>query len=184
MKVVDQNPRNGMTLAQIESGMDRWERDAFQRQRTIALSAMSGTLQDGNIPVKAVQRGQARRDAAGYYLMTGYFTILKFIQGRALAEVDWYMGLDEQASLATQGADILLLRDPIERDDFDLRGYSNTPDGISRSQLGPDEEFNPAYPPGAGVPQWRLFAPKRASLVLTVMPGSKVDVLAFSPRDR
>jgi hypothetical protein len=184
------NQRNAQSLAEIEAGMDRWQRDAFRIQRRNALATMQGSLLDGNVAAKAVTRGRMRRDASGTYIMTGYFTLLKYMWGSSPEALDRSLGFGlnaesgEDARLARTGADILILREALTVDDFDLRGYSHLPDGLSRSDLKPGEQFNPAYPPAAGVPQWRLFAPKKASYICTVGPGEKIHIRSFNPQER
>lgn len=97
----------------------------------------------------------------------GYVTCHKFIAGRTLPEVERILGLPTHE--LSKGAYLYdLLRIP-EPDEFDLRGYSQCPDG---------KPWTPAseYPVGAGAAQWQIrrntFIP--AKIAAIIKPGETV----------
>jgi hypothetical protein len=97
----------------------------------------------------------------------GYITCRKFIAGRSLSEAERILGL-RPGELAGGAYLYEFLRLPTA-DEFDLRGYTQTPGG---------EPWHPAstYPPGAGAAQWQIrknsFIPSR--LVATIQRGQTV----------
>lgn len=94
----------------------------------------------------------------------GYCTTIKYIVGRTPAEMEQAVGFASNTKLA-QGAEIFLVRPLPMAAQFELRGYSHTPEGISTSVKTPD----PRYPPGLGVPQWNLVGCKQADHLVPLM---------------
>jgi hypothetical protein len=96
----------------------------------------------------------------------GYITCLKFVAGRNLTEVEQILGLKPHELDA--GAYLYeFLRFPTA-DEFELRGYTQTPGG----QPWHSES---AYPVGAGAAQWEVrkntHIPSR--LIAAIEPGQK-----------
>jgi hypothetical protein len=97
----------------------------------------------------------------------GFVTCYKFVAGRTLDEVERTLGL--KVGELTSGAYILeFLALPTE-DQFELKGYTQCPDG---------QNWSPAsdYPAGLGAPQWRIlpntFVPSRIAAV--VQKGGRI----------
>lgn len=97
----------------------------------------------------------------------GYITAYKFIAGRPLGEVERILGLPP-GELAAGAYCYEFLRLPTA-DEFDLRGYTQTPGGQPYSPGG-------VYPAGAGAAQWEVRrntqVPTR--LFAIVAPGNAV----------
>ncbi len=81
----------------------------------------------------------------------GYCSSIKFIIGRTPTEMEAVLGLRARTKLQ-KGAEIYAVWPLPEPDGFDLKGYTNTPAGISTSVMKP----NPDDPPGLGAPKWDL----------------------------
>jgi hypothetical protein len=97
----------------------------------------------------------------------GYVTCRKFIAGRSLSEAERILGL-RLGELADGAYLYEFLRVPTA-DEFDLRGYSQTPGG---------KPWDPSskYPPGLGAAQWQIrknsFIPSR--LIATIQRGQTI----------
>lgn len=92
--------------------------------------------------------------------MVGYCTQLKFIAGRTPLEMELNVGLRAGTKLLA-GAEIFLVAPLPAPSEFELAGYSHTPEGIS-TRVKP---AHPDYPPGLGVPQWNLSRVPQSRLV-------------------
>jgi hypothetical protein len=97
----------------------------------------------------------------------GYVTCWKFVAGRTLAEAERMLGLKENE---LQGGAYRYEFSRLPREDeFDLRGYTQCPDG---------EVWTPKseYPAGLGAPQWciRRDAAIPSRLVAVVQPGQVI----------
>jgi len=94
----------------------------------------------------------------------GFITSYKFIVGRSLAEAEQILGLKSSELLA--GAYLYEFMRLPAANEFELKGYSQCPDG---KNWQPKSE----YPAGKGAPQWRVkpntFIASR--LVAIVEPG-------------
>jgi hypothetical protein len=85
---------------------------------------------------------------------SGYCTTFKFIVGRTPSEVEQIVGLAIGSKLVS-GADIYTF-DPLPSPaQFELRGYSQCPAGISTDNTS-NYVPHPGYPPGLGAQQWEL----------------------------
>ena len=97
----------------------------------------------------------------------GYITCHKFIKGRSLREVEQILGL-HAGELAAGAYLYEFLRLPT-MEEFDLRGYTQTPGGQTWTP-------NSKYPVGAGVAQWEVrkntFIPSR--VIATIESGQRV----------
>jgi len=122
-------------------------------------------LEPLNRPVKITSLG---RDPM--FWAEGYVTCLKFIAGRTLAEAEHILGLRE-GELAAGAYVYEFLRYPTA-DEFDLRGYTNTPGG---------QPWTPAssYPAGAGAAQWEVRKNSHipARLIAIVQPGQVISTV-------
>ncbi len=95
--------------------------------------------------------------------MTGYCTTFKFIVGRTPLEIEDIVGFARGSKLAI-GASIFVV-DPLPLPpQFELRGYSQCPAGVPTNWPGYTE--HPAYPQGAGAPQWELLGYPQSGLKL------------------
>ncbi len=96
----------------------------------------------------------------------GFITCYKFVGGRTLLEAERILGL-KPGELAAGAYLHEFLALPKE-DQFELKGYSQCPDG---------QNWTPAsdYPAGLGAPQWRIFRdayiPSRVAA--HVLPGGR-----------
>ena len=104
----------------------------------------------------------------------GYCTQFKFIAGRTPFEMERAVGFRSNTKLVS-GAAIYIVRPLPAPGQILLRGYSQTPEGISTSV----KSAHPDYPPGLGVPQWEILA-SQSSLVsiATVAPGEMFRFMA------
>ena len=97
----------------------------------------------------------------------GYITCYKFVAGRTLADVERLLGLP--ASELGGGAYLYEFMRLPAAPEFELRGYSQCPDG---NEWKPDSK----YPAGLGVPQWQVgrqaYIPSRLAAVIAA--GEKV----------
>jgi hypothetical protein len=78
----------------------------------------------------------------------GFVTCYKFIRGRKLDEVEQILGL-RKGELSTGAYLHEFVTLPTE-DQFELKGYSQCPDGQNWTSASD-------YPPGRGAPQWRIL---------------------------
>ena len=78
----------------------------------------------------------------------GFITCYKFVGGRTLAEAEKILGL-KSGELAAGAYLHEFLALPTE-DQFELKGYTQTPDGRNWTPRSD-------YPPGLGAPQWRIL---------------------------
>lgn len=102
-----------------------------------------------NTLVKVAPKGTVPN--AGF--TAGYCTLFKYVVGRTPAEMEAIVGLAAGSKLLN-GAEIFTC-DPLPRpDQFELRGYTQCPGGISTDS--PGYVPHPGYPPGLGAPQWEL----------------------------
>ncbi len=114
--------------------------------------------------------------------MIGYCTTFKYVVGRTPVEMEANVGFAAMTKLAA-GAEVFLVRPLPMPGQFLLKGYSQTPGGVSTSD--PAYRGHPDYPPGQGVPQWDLHQHSQAHLVhlATVPPGQRfVHMTATLPR--
>ena len=96
---------------------------------------------------------------------------LKYVIGRTPAQMESIVGLALGTKLAG-GAEIFTIKPPPAESEFDLKGYTQTPAGISTSD--PNYVAHPGYPPGEGVPQWDLARVRQSRLVhLASVPAGK-----------
>lgn len=99
----------------------------------------------------------------------GYCTTFKFIAGRTPIEMEYIVGLRENTKLVA-GAAIFIVTPLPAASGFSLRGYTQTPEGVSTHIKAP----HPDYPPGAGAPQWELHSLQSALRPLAVVePGQR-----------
>jgi hypothetical protein len=77
----------------------------------------------------------------------GYITQEKYIMGKTPAEMEKLLGLP--AGELKNGANAMRLNRLPTASEFELRGYTNTPNGQPYVT-------GEAYPPGLGVPQWQI----------------------------
>jgi hypothetical protein len=113
----------------------------------------------GEWPVKVIAAGQPASDRVG-----GYFTQAKYVLGQTPEELEHRLGLP--AGELREGAIIQELSSIPRVEEFNLRGYTNTPGGQSYEAGG-------KYPPGSGIPQWQLRegVTVRANVIGEVGPG-------------
>ena len=90
----------------------------------------------------------------------GYCTTIKYVLGRTPAEMEETLGFRKESKLA-EGAEIFRVTPPPSAAQLELRGYSQTPEGISTAIKTPHAD----YPPGLGVPQWELKNYPQSGLV-------------------
>ena len=96
----------------------------------------------------------------------GFVTCYKFIAGRTLAEAERILGLPNGELAAGAYFYEFMVQPTVEQ--FELKGYSQCPDG---------QPWTPSsrYPPGLGAAQWRIksntFIPSRLAAI--VEPGHK-----------
>ncbi|MBP2293212.1 hypothetical protein [Azospirillum rugosum] len=117
----------------------------------------------GDALVKVVPRG-----SPFFGTVAGYVTTIKYVVGRTPGEVEKIVGFAQDSKLK-DGMDIYEIVGLPNLHQFDIRGYSQCPAGISTDVMEPD----PMYPPGLGAPQWELKreTPMRARHIATVLPG-------------
>lgn len=118
--------------------------------------------------VKVAPRGTTPNAA----YTAGYCTTFKYIVGRTPAEMEDIVGLAKGSKLAG-GADIFVV-DPLPTPvQFELRGYTQLPDGVATNS--PGYVPHPRYPPGLGAPQWELSAYPQSGLkrIASVLPGQR-----------
>jgi hypothetical protein len=95
--------------------------------------------------VKVVSAERGPSTAVG-----GYITNEKFVLGRTPAEMERILGLT--LGELGDGAHVMRLNRLPTSEEFELRGYTNTPAG----QTYIEGVSDPRYPPGLGAPQWQL----------------------------
>jgi hypothetical protein len=97
----------------------------------------------------------------------GFVTCYKFVAGRTLEEVERMLGL--KVGDLTNGAYFLEFAALPTEDQFELKGYTQCPDGQNWSPTSD-------YPAGLGAPQWRIlpntFIPSRVAAV--VQKGGRI----------
>ncbi len=104
----------------------------------------------------------------------GYCTQFKYIVGRTPLEMEAAVGLRCNTKLAS-GAAVYILRPLPHASQIILRGYSQTPAGVSTSI----KPAHPDYPPGLGVPQWEITATQgQLQLLARVTPGERFRFMA------
>jgi len=121
----------------------------------------------GDTLVKASPIGMVPN--AGFSI--GYCTSIKYLIGRTPPEIEEAVGLARGSKLAV-GADIFVV-DPLPLPgQFEMRGYSQTPAGIP---VTPATPYNPAYPPGLGLPQWELTRYPQSGMrrIASVLAGQR-----------
>ena len=97
----------------------------------------------------------------------GFVTCYKFVGGRTLDEAERVLGL--RHGELSGGAYFHEFQALPTEDQFELRGYTQTPDG---------QNWDPSslYPPGLGAPQWRILpntlVPSRVAAA--VQPGGRL----------
>ncbi|HET9904796.1 MAG TPA: hypothetical protein VFQ27_13960 [Xanthobacteraceae bacterium] len=102
----------------------------------------------------------------------GYCTTLKYVLGRAPGQMESIVGLAPGSKLV-HGAEIFTVRPLPSAGEFDLKGYTQTPAGVSTSD--PAYVPHPGYPPGEGVPQWDLARVPQSRLIhLASVPAGAV----------
>ena len=115
-----------------------------------------------NRPVKVTSFSRAPM-----FWSEGYITCHKFIAGRSLVEAEQILGL-RPGELSSGAYLYEFLRLPTA-DEFDTRGYTQTPDGQPW-------HAGSAYPAGLGAAQWEIrrntHVPTR--LVAAIQPGQTV----------
>jgi hypothetical protein len=119
-----------------------------------------------NWPVKVVsaQRGQQMQAVIGGLVnVRGFITSEKFVRGRTPDQMETVLGMPQGEY--NQGVYVFrLLCLPLAHQ-FDLKGYSQTPDGMPYT--------GGRYPPGLGANQWDLTDDLLATVVAFVPPGQR-----------
>lgn len=100
----------------------------------------------------------------------GFCTTVKFIAGRTPAEIERIIGFKQDTKLV-HGAEVFVVNPLPKEHEFALRGYSQTPAGVSTSHK--DYVAHPLYPPAEGAPQWDLCYYDQSHFIhiLTLEPG-------------
>jgi hypothetical protein len=80
----------------------------------------------------------------------GYITLEKYLLGCDCGEMARRLGLP--SSSLYEGAYVMRLKRPPAPAEFELRGYTNTPQGKTYKPGGKSD-----YPPGSAIPQWKLI---------------------------
>lgn len=121
-----------------------------------------------NTLVKVTPRGMTPNAS----MTIGYCTTLKFVVGRTPAEMEAIVGFQQGSKLA-HGAEIFLVNPLPLPEQFELRGYTQTPAGVSTSAA--HYVPVPGFPPGLGAPQWELKRVSQSALkwIATVNPGQR-----------
>ena len=118
--------------------------------------ASGGIAADRPVKVVAADRGPTSE-------VRGYITQEKYVRGLTPTQMEAQLGL--KPGTLKNGATVLSLDRVPEPHEFALRGYTQTPDGVPYQAGG-------EWPPGTGVPQWKLLADIPATQVHVVPPGS------------
>jgi len=114
---------------------------------------------------------------------TGYCTTFKFIVDRTPIEIEGIVVLARGGKLVA-GAEICVV-DPLPLPpQFELRGYSQCPAGVSTST--PGYVPHPGYPPGLGARQWELsgYPQTGLKLIASVPPGQRFTYQSAWPPPR
>lgn len=135
---------------------------ARARLKEMAIAAMKESR-----PVKVVK---ADRDLGGQAY--GYITTEKYVLGKTPAELERILGFRQGAF--DQGVKIHPLEEIPKPDQFELRGYSQQPQGLDPANIDPDSLAD--YPPGEGAPQWELTSPIPVGAGVEVGPGQRYQV--------
>jgi len=142
----------GLDIAKLkEMAITMWRRGGGD---TLVKAAPLGTLPD---PGRTV----------------GYCTTIKYLVGRTPIEIEQLVGLARGSKLVA-GVEIFVV-DPLPTPgQFELRGYSQCPAGVSTDT--PGYIPNPGYPPGLGVPQWELKGYPQSGMrrIASVPPGQRL----------
>jgi hypothetical protein len=118
--------------------------------------------------VKVVSKARGAQEEAG-----GYITKLKFIAGRTPQEIEKILGL--KTGELSEGCYVGSLKQLPKAHQFELKGYTNTPDG--KPYAGPWPVPEGEYPPGSGAPQWRLKQSIASTPTTLLEPGQKYSIL-------
>lgn len=119
-----------------------------------------------NWPVKVIsrERAQALNATLGRIIaVSGYITAEKFVRGRSTDQLEKMLGLIPGE--LKNGAVILRLNALPQANQFDLRGYTQTPAG--------EVYAGGIYPPGLGASQWQLTAKIPATVLQEVSSGKR-----------
>ncbi|MBV9504964.1 MAG: hypothetical protein JO323_08165 [Acidobacteriia bacterium] len=121
-----------------------------------------------NWPVKVISASSASSMGAlagRVVSVKGYITSEKFVRGRPLDLAQNILGL-LPGELNNGAVLVRLTRLPLP-DEFELRGYTQTPGG-ERYKDGDK------WPPGLGAPQWKLLAPIPAAVMKVAGAGERL----------
>jgi hypothetical protein len=125
--------------------------------KQLAIQKWSTGGSNGLVKIVSAERGALQK-------VGGYITQEKYIVGKTPAEMERLLGLP--AGELKNGASAMRLNRLPNPNEFELRGYTNTPGGLP---------YNPGdlYPPGLGVPQWQISRGIQipASPIKLVPPG-------------
>jgi hypothetical protein len=102
----------------------------------------------------------------------GYCTSFKFVAGRTPVQMEQVIGLRSGSKLA-HGASIYRVVPLPTGGQFDLKGYTQLPGGMSTVDVGYQQHAD--YPPGLGAPQWDLARLGQGNLawLADVLPGQR-----------
>jgi hypothetical protein len=101
----------------------------------------------------------------------GICTTLKFVVGRTPAQMEAILGLAPDSTFGA-GADIFAVAPLPSADEFEMKGYSPSPDGLP---VEPEAGvLHPLYPPGLGAPQWKVAAPQSRLALLARVPRGEI----------
>lgn len=103
--------------------------------------------------------------------MTGYFTEERFILGRTPEEIADILGLSRKQ--VRYGVKVYRAKSLPQGSDFELKGQTIQPEG--KAPPARWRELDLDYPPGVGVPQWKMKANVAVSLEApkTIKPAEK-----------
>jgi hypothetical protein len=115
-----------------------------------------------NSLVKVVSKARGAQEEVG-----GYITKLSSVVGRTPQEIEHILGL--KPGELSEGCYVSRLNQLPKSDEFELRGYTITPEG--KPYAGGE------YPPGAGAPQWELTKRIPSTPISFVQPGQIFSLL-------
>ncbi|MEM9060932.1 MAG: hypothetical protein AAGD13_10770 [Pseudomonadota bacterium] len=151
--------------------LEKYEADALKIRKNNAKSVWA---QGG---LKMLAKAMASEMAPDPGRNIGYCTTLQALLGLTPAQIERQIGLRVGSKLVG-GAVIYIVTGELEHADFNLRGYTQTPAGLSTSSAEYqewDDQTKLDYPPGTGVPQWEILAPQsRLKKVGEVAAGEKL----------
>ena len=153
--------------------IEKYEADALKIRKNNAKAVWA----QGGLKILAKAMGADKKPDRGYKI--GYCTTLQALLGLTPAEIERRIGLRVGSKLIG-GAVIYIVTGELKHADFNLRGYTQTPAGVSTSD--PEYVENKDYPPGTGVPQWEILVPQsRLKRVGEVATGEKLtrDMLSI-----